>query len=407
MDSDSVMTFSYTPKKMLYVRTTALLRYVCMQAQDEGCFGLDVEFIREQSYVPKLALVQIAVSDTCVIVDPFMVKDLSPLLTLLASPNVLKILHAATQDMDVLSWHSESPPARIFDTQIAAAMVGLGEQLSYTHLVERLLGVTLTRNESYSDWLRRPLTADQHAYALDDVRYLLPLHTLLSERLSTLNRTAWVEEEFRKFECSDRYQRDPRTLFRRIRRGHSLSSQGQAILRELAAWRDQEAQLLDRPPRSVLNDDNLVDIARKVPRTHDELRRLRGIPVRVLERSADALLLMVEQGLAVAEEERPRRLRSSHRPNQTEKLMVKVLDACLKTLCAREKLPASFVMSRSDLEALVRRYHQGCLGVSNNTVLDGWRAELVGRELLAVLEGRLSLALDPHTGEVRLLPISP
>ena len=401
------MTLKHDEKSTLYIRTTALLRHVCAQAEDEGCLALDVEFIREQSYAPKVALVQIALSDTCAIVDPLCIEDLSPLLTLLSAPHVLKVLHAATQDMDVLSWHSETPPARIFDTQIAAAMVGMGEQLSYSNLVERLLGVTLNKNESYSDWLRRPLTPAQHAYALDDVRYLLPLYRLLSQRLETMNRTAWVEEEFRKFEDHERYQRDPRTLFRRIRRGHSLSPQGQAVLRELAAWRDQEAQTLDRPPRSVINDDNLVDIARKSPRTPEELRRLRGIPSRVLERSADDVLAMVQRGLAVSEDERPQRLQTSYRPNQTEKLMVKVLDACLKTLCAREKLPASFVMSRNELERMVRLYRRGCVRPEDNALLQGWRNDLVGRELLAVLEGRVSIALDPQTGEVRLLPVTP
>lgn len=401
------MTLTHDEKSTLYIRTTPLLRHVCVQAEDEGCLALDVEFIREQSYAPKVALVQIALSDTCAIVDPLYVEDLSPLLTLLSAPHVLKVLHAATQDMDVLSWHSETLPTRIFDTQIAAAMVGMGEQLSYSNLVERVLGVALTKNESYSDWLRRPLTPEQHAYALDDVRYLLPTYRLLSERLEAMNRTAWVEEEFRKFEDGERYQRDPRTLFRRIRRGHSLSPQGQAILRELAAWRDEEARTLDRPPRSVLNDDNLVDIARKAPRTPEELRRLRGVPSRVLERSSEVMLMMVERGLAVSEDERPQRLYTTHRPNQTEKLMVKVLDACLKTLCAREKLPASFVMSRNDLEHMVRLHRRGCVSPEDKGFLQGWRHDLVGRELLAVLEGRVSIALDPHTGEVRLLPIAP
>ncbi|MEE8292647.1 MAG: ribonuclease D, partial [Candidatus Tectomicrobia bacterium] len=140
----------------MYIRTSTSLRRLCDQARAEGLLALDVEFIRERSYIPKLALIQIAVSDTCAIVDPLAVQDLSPLFELVTSPQPLKVLHAAGQDMDVLYWQTGKPPAGIFDTQIAAAMVGLGEQLSYSNLVERLLGVSLTKSQSYSDWLQRP-----------------------------------------------------------------------------------------------------------------------------------------------------------------------------------------------------------------------------------------------------------
>ena len=301
----------------MYIRTVAPLRHLCAQAKAEGCLALDVEFIREHSYVPNLALIQLAVSDTCAIIDPLAVEDLSPLFELITSPQIPKILHAAGQDMEVLFWHSAQPPVRIFDTQVAAALVGLGEQLSYGSLVERLLGVPLTKGESYSDWLQRPLSLEQLEYALNDVRYLLPLYGILGKRLAEMGRTTWAEEECRKFEDTERYQRDPHILFRRIRRGHSLPPQGQAILRELVAWRDQEARERDRPPGSVLHDEQLVDIARKAPRTLSDLQRFRGLSARLIERSGTTLLTMVQRGLAVAEDDRPQSLRH-RRPTQSE-----------------------------------------------------------------------------------------
>ncbi len=387
----------------MYIRTAAPLCQLCDQAEAAGVFALDVEFIREHSYIPKLALIQIAVDDICAIIDPLEVNDLSPLLELVCSPHIVKILHAATQDMEVLYWRSNTPPAGIFDTQIAAAMVGLGEQLSYSNLVERLLGVSLSKEESYSAWLQRPLTAAQLEYALNDVRYLPDLHAILSSRLQAMDRTAWAYEEFRKFEAIDRYQRDPRTLFRRIRRGNNLSPAGLAILRELAAWRDQEAQERDKPPGSIVNDNQLVDIARKAPRTLSDLQRSRGLSSRLIERSAPAILTMVERGLTVAQDERPQPVRG-HRQTQAEKVIVRFLDACLKALCAREKLPVSSVANRSDLETLVRRYRQGRLATAGCPVLEGWRGALIGQELLAVLEGQMHVALDPHTGEVVFTP---
>jgi ribonuclease D len=387
----------------MYIRTAAPLRDLCEQARATGLLALDVEFIREHSYIPKLALVQIAVGETCAIVDPLEVDDLSPLFEIVASPHITKVLHAAFQDMEVLYWRSEKPPVRLFDTQIAAAMVGLGEQLSYGNLVERLLGITLSKGESYSAWLQRPLSPSQIDYALNDARYLLALHAILKARLEAMNRTAWATEEFRKFEALERYQRDPRTLFRRVRRANNLSSIGLAVLRELAAWRDREARAQDKPPGSILHDDQLVDIARKTPRTLDDLQRLRGLPSRIIERSGNDILAMVSQGLAMIETERPQPIRS-HRQSQSEKVIVRFLDACLKALCAREKMPVSAVANRGDLETLVRRYRQGRLAAAGSPLLEGWRGALVGYELLAVLEGHMSVALDPHDGNLTFTP---
>jgi ribonuclease D len=390
----------------MYIRTSTLLYDLCAQAQTAGRLALDLEFIREHSYAPRLALIQIAVNDTYAIVDPLDVGDLAPLHALVAAPDIVKVLHAAGQDMEVLCWDTATVPHQIFDTQIAAAMVGWGEQLSYGRLVEAAFGVVLPKGESYSDWLQRPLSLAQLTYALDDVRYLLPLYDLLTERLTASGRMTWVTEECRKFTNPDLYRRDPRRLFRRIRRGKTLAPPGLAILRELAMWRDAEARQRDRPPGSVLHDEVLVDIARKAPRTLDDLQRLRGLPGRELERSGTALLAMVEQGLVVPEEEYPCS-EQSRGPTPAEELLVKFLDACLKALCQREKLSPTFVASRTDLEVLVRRYRQGRLAMEGSPMLEGWRGELVGREVLAVLEGRVSVSLHAKSGQVKFTPRHP
>lgn len=390
----------------MYIRTSEPLYQLCAQAQAEGRIALDLEFIREHSYAPRLALIQIAVSDTCAIVDPLEVEDLSPLLALWTSPEIRKVLHAAGQDTEVLHWHAGAVPTHIFDTQIAAALIGLGDQLAYARLVDQLLGVSLSKGESYSDWLQRPLSPSQIAYALDDVRYLLPLHDVLLQRLEAMGRATWLAEECRRFANPALYQRDPQQLFRRIRRGNTLSSSGLAILRELAAWRDREARQRDRPPGSVLHDEMLVEVARKAPRTLDDLQRLRGFPARELERSGTVLLTLVAQGLGVPESERPQPLHGRG-PTPAEELIIKFLEACLKALCAREKLSSAFIASRTDLETLVRRYRQGRLASEGSPMLEGWRGDLAGQELLAVLSGRVSLHLHPHTGRIEFTPRVP
>lgn len=384
----------------MYIESSEPLRRLCAQARTEGRLAIDLEFIRENTYVPQLALIQIAVRDTCAIVDPLTVDDLSPLIEVLTDTDVLKVLHAAGQDVEVLHWHTGMLTQPIFDTQIAASMVGLGEQLSYGRLVDALLSVSLTKGESYSDWLRRPLLPSQTKYALDDVRYLLPMHDQLSKHLNAMGRAAWAAAECRKYTDPALYERDPRTLYRRIRNGKNLSPQGLALLRELAAWRDDEARQRNRPHGRVLSNEILVDLARRAPQTRDDLQRLRGLPQRELERSADALLMTVQRGLEVPEADQPQPENRDHRLTPSEELTVKFLDASLKALCQREKLPASFIANRNDLETLVRRYRKDRLPTEGSPVLEGWRGELVGRELLAVLEGRLSLHLHPKTGKV-------
>ena len=384
----------------MYIESSEPLQRLCAQARTEARLAIDLEFIRENTYAPQLALIQVAVSDTCAIVDPLAVDDLSPLVEVLTDPGILKVLHAAGQDVEVLHWHTGSLAKPIFDTQIAASMTGLGEQLSYGRLVDSLLGVSLAKGESYSDWLRRPLLPSQTKYALDDVRYLLPMHDLLSKRLDTMGRAAWTADECRKFTDPVLYERDPRTLYRRIRNGKNLSPQGLAVLRELAAWRDEEARQRNRPHGRVLSNEILVDLARRTPQTHADLQRLRGLPQRELERSAEAILSVVQRGLEVPETDCPQPENRDHRLTPSEELTVKFLDASLKALCQREKLPASFIANRNDLETLVRRYRKDRLPTEGSPVLEGWRGELVGRDLLAVLEGRLSLHLHPKTGKV-------
>lgn len=388
------------------IQTSASLQHLCEHARAAGAIALDVEFIREQTYVPQLALVQVAFQDTCAIIDPLEISDLEPLFALVSSPDVLKILHAAGQDMEVLFWYSQRPPARVFDTQIAAGLVGMGEQLAYGRLVKTLLGVYLAKTESYSDWLQRPLSPEQREYALNDVRYLHALYDVLSAQLGSMGRVAWAQEEFRKFEQIGLYQRDPRQLFRRVRRAEALSAQGLAILRELADWRDQEARRRNRPPGSVLRDEILVELARKAPETLDDLHRLRGFPAREMERSAATLVELVRRGLAVAADERPKAMRRI-RLTRTEEIMVKLLDAYLRALCYRHKLPVSGLASRTDLEQLVYAYRHGRQMLRQSPLLDGWRGALVGNDLLALLEGRVTLRLDPETGALETLPYDP
>ncbi|MFQ5654838.1 MAG: ribonuclease D [Planctomycetota bacterium] len=378
----------------MYLSDGVELRELCGRARRAGRVGLDVEFIRERTFYPQLALVQLAVEGELVLVDPLGGVDLSPIDELVLDDGVLKILHAATQDLEIFNDRTGEIPRPIFDTQVAAAMVGIGNQVSYGNLVQELLEETPVQGESFTDWLRRPLTGAQERYALEDVRYLLPMHDRLTQTLRELGREAWLEEELERFQDESLYRPDPRSLYRRVRRGGSLKGRGLAVLRELAVWREEEAKRLDRPRRSVISDEILVEVARRAPGSIEELRQCRGLRPQIARRNGKELLDAVGRGRELPKDEWPERGERRRMPPDGQ-LMVDFLQAVLKAQCQTERVAPVLVGNTRDVESLVLDHLDGTLKEGANPLLEGWRGELVGGRLLEFLEGRLSVHLDP------------
>ncbi|MEL6181464.1 MAG: HRDC domain-containing protein, partial [Myxococcota bacterium] len=250
----------------LYIETDPHMEVLCDQARYERRVGIDLEFIRQRTYFAKLALVQVAVGEQLFLIDPLGDVDLAPLDSLMVDPNVCKVLHAPSQDLEIFFHRLGEPPCNIYDTQMAAAMVGLGHQVAYSTLVSIQLGVELHHSEGFTDWLQRPLTPNQEAYALDDVRYLFALQDSLSVLLDNMGRRSWFIEECARYEQRERYQAQPEQLYTNVKSRNKLSPQGLAILRELAIWREHEAIHQDRPRRTIVLDEVLVEIARRAPR---------------------------------------------------------------------------------------------------------------------------------------------
>jgi len=223
--------------------------------------ALDTEFLRERTYRPQLCLIQVASDETRACVDPLAPIDLQPLAELLARPGQPSILHAASQDLEVLHQQLGVLPAALFDTQIAAALCGMGDQIGYATLVDRLFGVQLDKAHSRTDWSRRPLSDEQIRYAIDDVRYLPEAHAILGERLTQLGRLAWLEEDCAAMLDPDRWSPQPLEAWRRLKGWQRLPAAAFPRLRQLAAWREERAARLDRPRRWVMEDDTLVQLA--------------------------------------------------------------------------------------------------------------------------------------------------
>lgn len=387
----------------MHVEDAHGLRELCHRIADSDRIAFDTEYIWERSYTPHLGLLQVATDDVCAVVDPLAVKNLDPIVDLLLDAKRLKVLHAARGDLEVIYWLSGEVPHPIFDTQIAAAMVGYGDQQSLARLLERVLGVRLEKKETFTDWLRRPLTRGQIAYGLDDVRYLLPMHDHLVEELQATGRVEWVQEEFDWLSAPDRYKPGPaEEAFRRVRGRNVLDRRGMAILKELAGWREQEARDRDWHRGMIVRDEVLVEIARALPRSTEALRNTRGLHPREGARAAQALLACVERGLAIPDRDLPRMPESKRSDGRTP-LIADLVMTYLKIRASDLKLAPSFLASRADIETLLE---EGPASPQlDHPLLSGWRKTLVGEGLLALLDGRAFLGIDPETGKVRLYRI--
>lgn len=363
------------------------LAAVVGELRAEPLYALDTEFHRERTYFPKLALVQLAWGDRVVLVDPLHV-DVRPLGEVLAGP-ALVVIHAAAQDLEVLEVACGAVPARIFDTQLAAGFAGLGLP-SLSELHERQLGTPLPKGDRLTDWLARPLTSQQLAYAASDVTDLLELYERLTADLVSRGRLDWALEECEQLRARVRGLRDPEEAWSRIREVRQLRGRALAVGREVAAWRERRAATVDIPTRHVLPDLAVAGIAQRAPATEGELRKIRAVEDRFLRGGAgEQLLEAVRRGVAAplpppqrtARTEVPRELRAA----------VGLLTAWVAQRARDLGIDASLLATRADLEDLLR-------GAEDARLADGWRGELVGTQVKELLSGRAALAFDRDGG---------
>jgi ribonuclease D len=389
-----------------FVDTPEALAEVCRLVAGESAIALDTEFVREKSYVPRLELVQLATraGDVAIVdVGTIGVEAAGALGEMLRGP-ALKVFHAAEQDLEMLALVAGDAPGPIWDTQIAAPLFGYTGRTGYAGMVEALLGRRPRSGEAYTDWSRRPLSPDQLRYAAEDVRHLFPLHDAERERLEKLGRLDWAAEEFEALRQKVRglvaHRIDERTLHQRIKGWQKLNRRGLAILRELAVWRERIAASRNRPAPTVLRDDLLIEIARRAPASVDELRIFRGLHGRDVERFGDELVGAVAAGRAVPREQWPE-LPPPAELGDAEGSLVALLHAVLQAVAREKEVAPTIVAASADLQRLVLAHGEGA-ALDDLRVLSGWRGELVGRELLAVLRGEHVVAWDPERRTVRL-----
>jgi ribonuclease D len=369
------------------ITTTDSLAEVCGRLQRHPFVTVDTEFLRESTYYPKLCVAQIASTDEAVVVDALADGiDLKPLFNLMADENVIKVFHAARQDIEIC-WHAAGLiPAPLVDTQVAAMVLGYGDSIAYDQLVQRITGDNLDKSLRFTDWTRRPLSEAQIAYAISDVTHLRDVYVKLEADLKKRGRTEWMREEMRVLTSPDTYRMEPehawQRLQTRVRKPKEL-----AVLIEVAAWREREAQTRDVPRGRVLKDDVVGDIAVQAPTTIERLGNLRSLP-KGFERSkwGEAIIEAVKRGLARDLKTLPKIERPKGAPNG--QATVELLKVLLRMTAERHGVAAKVIATMDDLDRIAADDD------ADVPALSGWRRELFGDKALALKHGRLALAVE-------------
>ncbi len=360
-----------------------------------GWLALDTEFIGEKYYQSKLEVLQIASADRILIVDVPKVGDLSPMRGLLADPGVEKVFHAGSQDLELLRRATGVACTNVFDTQIAAAFLGHGLQVSLVNLAQSVAGVRMDGKHTTSDWSARPLSREQVEYAARDVAWLGVIRDRLRADLAKRGRLAWfAEEQARRTEEAAQVVEVPDDeQYLRVRSGKPLHPREQAILRELAKWREETARRLDVPRRTLFPDEGLIEVAVHQPTSREEMAGLRKLPKGPAMRHSEAVIEVVKRAARIPKEQWPR-VERGPRVEPPPPGVFEIAQAVLRTEAERHEVAPSLVANTAELNALV------CAKSADRQALDldllkGWRRELAGERLLALLEGRILVRVGP------------
>jgi ribonuclease D len=370
----------------LYIDSTAGLLELCTTLQRHPWLTLDTEFIREKTYRPRLCLIQVANPEVVACIDPLAIGDLTPLLDLLYDSGITKVFHAARQDLEIFHEIRGHLPQPIFDTQIAATLLGQGDQIGYAALVLEELGVLLDKGHARTDWCQRPLDEAQIRYAADDVRHLRDVYQRQHQRLEAMKRLEWLEEDFNALIDPQLYRNPPELAWQRIKGANRLKGVQIAVLQRLAAWREERAQQLDKPRRWIVGDDQLLDMARLMPLDNGQLDRLRGLEEGTKRRYAEEWFKLISEAKQLPREQWPV-IKEGPRLESSQEPIVDALMALLREYCDEAQVTPAAVASRRDLERLV-------LGDNEVPILHGWRFTIAGERLSGFLRGETAITVE-------------
>jgi ribonuclease D len=366
------------------IETTAELKAACDIFAKSDFVTVDTEFLRESTFWPQLCLIQIASPDHEALVDPLAKGlDLKPFFDLMVDASVVKVFHAARQDLEIIHHLGGIIPHPLFDTQVAAMVCGFGDSVSYDQLVQKITGKHIDKSSRFTDWSHRPLSQKQLDYALADVTHLRDIYASLKAELEREGRAHWLEDEMAVLETPETYDLHPDDAWTRMKMRVRKPSE-LAVLMKVTAWREREARNRDVPRGRILKDDAIYEIAQQQPRDAEALGKLRTVP-RGWERSASgaAIIAAVNEALAIPKEELPK-IAKPYQPNEGTQSAVELLKVLLKLTAEREGVAAKIIANTDDLEKIASEGEK-----ADVAAMHGWRKELFGDRALKLIDGQL------------------
>jgi len=370
-----------------YIDTPDQLAKLCEQIKKEPWLALDTEFLREKTYYPKFCLLQIATPEWVACIDPIALPQLDTLFEVIYDPAIVKVFHSCRQDLEIFFQWTGKLPSPIFDTQVAAPLLGFQDNPGYAMLVSSLLSVNLNKAHTRADWSKRPLTEAELEYAADDVIYLCQIYQIMVQKLTALGRIDWLKNDFAELTNPALYKVDPETAWFKIKGKNKLTGKQLSIIQTLAQWREKIAQAEDRPKSWLLRDELLFDLAKLQPETVQELANVRGINERSVNRYGKELCQLITAAknrppIPLHEKDR------SAKKTQQEEAILDILTALVRVRAEENALNPTILASRKDLEELLSNGDDEC------PLLHGWRYTMAGKELVGLLKGELLLGID-------------
>ncbi|MFA5923139.1 MAG: ribonuclease D [Methylococcaceae bacterium] len=370
-----------------YINTPDQLAKLCEQIKKEPWLALDTEFLREKTYYPKFCLLQIATPEWVACIDPIALSNLDDLFEAIYNPAIVKVFHSCRQDLEIFYQSTGKLPAPIFDTQVAAPLLGFQDNPGYAMLVSSLLSINLNKAHTRADWSKRPLTEAQIEYAADDVIYLCQIYQIMVQKLAELGRIDWLKHDFAELANPAHYTVAPEKAWFKIKGKNKLTGKQLSIIQTLAQWREKTAQSEDRPKSWLLRDELLFDLAKLQPETVEELANVRGINERAVNRYGKELCQLI----TAAKNRAPLPLNEKDRPakkTQQQEAILDILTALVRIRAEENSLNPSILASRKDLEVLMFNDDDEC------PLLHGWRFTMAGKELVGLLKGELLLGIE-------------
>jgi len=372
--------------EILYVDTDDKLQQLCASIKEAPVLILDTEFVREKTYRAKLCLLQIATDNIVACVDPIAVNDISSLMDIINDQSKLKVLHAARQDYEIFYDLTKQLPQPLFDSQLAASLLGYGEQVGYGALVGKILGVQLDKAHTRTDWSKRPLTEAQIKYASDDVVYLRQLYPLLTQQLKEQGREDWLNDEFAALCQKDLYVTKLDEAWQRVKGISRLRPRQLAAAKNLSRWREETAIKKNLPKRWIISDDTLLAIAQLLPKNKSQLESIANIKAVFIDKSGDTVLKCVKRALELDDASLPS-VKKSKRLTVDQEIIADLLLVQIKIIANEQNITASNISNRKMIEKLIN-------GETDIALLKGWRYQLAGKKIQDLCNNKFALCIE-------------